>query len=122
MSSVANSLARWIWLQLVSHLVSALPVAVRTQGALWAANASALYVCAVEIESTLIHCVAGRPGDCTSLVTTYPFPAPHHTISDVELIGGGHIPMLGEVPLAHPGMLFLGELPELRRHVLESLC
>jgi predicted ATPase with chaperone activity len=47
---------------------------------------------------------------------------PHHTISDVELIGGGHIPMLGEVPLAHPGMLFLGELSDLRRHVLESLC
>jgi len=46
---------------------------------------------------------------------------PHHTTSDVELIGGGHIPMLGEVPLAHHGMLFLGELPELRRHVLESL-
>jgi magnesium chelatase family protein len=79
-------------------------------------------VCAVEIESTLIHCVAGRPGDCTALITTRPFPVPHHTISHVELIGGGHIPMLGEVSLAHHGMLFLGELPELRRHVLASLC
>jgi magnesium chelatase family protein len=97
-------------------------VAVKTQGALWAADASALYVCPVEIESTLIHCVAGRPGDCTSLGTTYPFPAPHHTILEVELIGVGHIPMPGEVPLAHHGMLFLGELPGLRRQVLESLC
>jgi magnesium chelatase family protein len=79
------------------------------------------YVHAVEIESTLIHRVAGRPGDCTALITTRPFPAPHHTTSDVELIGGGHIPMLGEVPLAHHRMLFLGELPELRSHVLESL-
>jgi magnesium chelatase family protein len=96
-------------------------VAVRTQGALWAADASALYVCAVEIESTLIHRVAGRPGDRTALITNRPFPAPHHTISDVELIGVGHIPMPGEVPLAHHGMLLLGELPELRRHVLESL-
>jgi len=79
-------------------------------------------VCAVEIECTLLHRVAGRPGDCTSLVTTSSFPAPHHTISDVELIGVGHIPMPGEVLLAHHGMLLLGELPELRRHVLESLC
>jgi magnesium chelatase family protein len=78
-------------------------------------------VCAVEIESTLIHRVAGPPGDCTTLITTRPFPAPHHMISDVELIGGGHIPMLGEVPVAHHGMLFLGELPELRRYVLEIL-
>ena len=89
---------------------------------LWAADASALDVGAVEIESTFIHCVADRPGDCTSLVTTRPFPAPHHTISNVELIGGGHIPLPGEVSLAHRGMLLLGELPELRRHVLESLC
>ena len=97
-------------------------MAVRTQGALWAADASALDVCAVEIEFTLIHCVAGRPGDCTSLVRTRPFPAPHHTISDVEVIGAGISLCWGEVSLAHRGMLFPGELPEPRRHVLESAC
>src|SRR5262245_53217368 len=92
-----------------------------TLGVSWAAGASAPYVCAVEIDSTPIHGVAGRPGDCISLVTSHPFPAPHHTISNVTLIEDGHIPMLGAESLAHHGMLLLGELPELRRQVLESL-
>jgi magnesium chelatase family protein len=70
--------------------------------------------------STLIHRFAGRPGDYTALITTRPFPS-HHTIPDVELIGGGHIPMPGEVSLVHHGMISLGALPELRHHVIESL-
>jgi magnesium chelatase family protein len=73
------------------------------------------------IETTRIHSVAGLTGDRTALVTTRPFRAPHHTISDVGLIGGGHMPMPGEVSLVHNGVLFLGELPEFRRHVLEVL-
>jgi magnesium chelatase family protein len=73
------------------------------------------------IETTRIHRVAGRTGDRTALVTTRPCRAPDHTISDAGLIGGGHIPMPGEVSLAHNGVLFLDELAELRRHVLEVL-
>jgi magnesium chelatase family protein len=73
------------------------------------------------IETTRTHRVAGLTGDRTALVMTRPFRAPHHTISDVGLIGGGHIPLPGEVSLAHNGVLFLDELPECRRHVLEVL-
>jgi magnesium chelatase family protein len=73
------------------------------------------------IETTRIHIVAGLTGDRTALVTTRPFRAPHHTISDVGRIGGGHVPMPGDVSLAHNGVLFLDELPEFRRHVLEVL-
>ena len=72
-------------------------------------------------ETTRIHRVAGRTGARTVMVTMRPFRAPHHTISDVGLIGGGHVPMPGEVSLAHHGILFLDELPEFRRHVLEVL-
>ena len=68
------------------------------------------------IETTRIHRVAGLTGDRTALVTTLPFRAPHHTISDVGMIGGGHVPMPGEVSLAHHGVLFLDAFPECRRH------
>jgi magnesium chelatase family protein len=73
------------------------------------------------IEITHIHRVAGLTGDRTALVMTRPCRAPHHTISDARLIGGGHVPMPGDVSLAHHGVLFLDELPEFRRHVLEVL-
>jgi magnesium chelatase family protein len=73
------------------------------------------------IETTRIHRVAGLTGDRTARVTTRPCHAPHHPISDVGLIGGGHVPMPGEVSLAHNGVLFLDAWPEFRRHVLEVL-
>jgi magnesium chelatase family protein len=73
------------------------------------------------IETTRIHRVAGRTGDRTAWVTTRPCRAPHQTISDAGLIGGGHVPMPGEVSLAHNGVLFLDEWPECRRHVQEVL-
>src|SRR5918999_2181477 len=73
------------------------------------------------LETTRLHRVAGLTRGGTTVVTTRPFRAPHHTISDVGLIGGGHIPMPGEVSLAHHGVLFLDELPEFKRHVLEVL-
>jgi magnesium chelatase family protein len=73
------------------------------------------------LETTHIHSVAGLTGPRTALVTTRPFRAPHHTISDVGLIGGGHIPTPGEVSLAHHGVLFLDAWPECRRLVLEVL-
>jgi magnesium chelatase family protein len=73
------------------------------------------------LDTTRIHSVVGLTGGRTAVVTARPFRAPHHTISDVGLIGGGQIPMPGEVSLAHHGVLFLDELPEFRRHVLEVL-
>ena len=73
------------------------------------------------IEITRIHRVAGRTGDRTAWVTTRPCRAPHLTISDAGLISGGQVPILGEVSLAHNGVLFLDEWPEFRRHVLEVL-
>jgi magnesium chelatase family protein len=73
------------------------------------------------IDTTHRHRVAGRTGDRLAWVTSRPFRAPHHMISDVGLIGGGQIPMPGEVSLAHHGVLFLDELPEFRRHVLDVL-
>jgi magnesium chelatase family protein len=73
------------------------------------------------IETTRIHRVAGLTGARTAWVTTRPCRAPHHPISDVGLIAGGHVPMPGEVSLAHHGVLFLDAWPEFRRHVLEVL-
>ena len=73
------------------------------------------------IETTRFHSVASLTGDRTALIMACPFRTPHHTISDVGLIGGGHVPVPGEVSLAHHGVLFLDELPEFRRHVLEVL-
>jgi magnesium chelatase family protein len=73
------------------------------------------------LETTKIHSVAGVLPAGAALVTTRPFRAPHHTISDAGLIGGGSYPRPGEVSLAHGGVLFLDELPEFRKNVLEVL-
>jgi magnesium chelatase family protein len=67
------------------------------------------------IETTCIHSVAGLTGDRTALVMTRPFRAPHHTISDMGLIAGDHLSMLGDMALAPNGVLFLDELPEFFR-------
>jgi magnesium chelatase family protein len=73
------------------------------------------------LECTKIHSVMGLLAPDTPLLSARPFQAPHHTISDAGLIGGGQIPKPGEVSLAHHGVLFLDELPEFRRNVLEVL-
>jgi len=73
------------------------------------------------LETTKIHSVAGKLGKEASLVATRPFRWPHHTISDVALVGGGGFPQPGEISLAHNGVLFLDELPEFKRTVLEVM-
>lgn len=73
------------------------------------------------LETTKIHSVAGKITAASSLMTIRPFRAPHHTVSDVALVGGGGNPQPGEISLAHNGVLFLDELPEFKRSVLEVL-
>jgi len=73
------------------------------------------------LETTKIHSVGGKLGKETSLINVRPFRAPHHTISDVALVGGGGFPQPGEISLGHNGVLFLDELPEFKRTVLEVL-
>ena len=73
------------------------------------------------LETTKIHSVAGKMGKNVGLVSTRPFRSPHHTISDVALVGGGGVPQPGEISLAHNGVLFLDELPEFKRTVLEVM-
>ena len=73
------------------------------------------------LETTKIHSVAGKLGSNASLISTRPYRSPHHTISDVALVGGGGFPQPGEISLAHHGVLFLDELPEFKRTVLEVL-
>jgi magnesium chelatase family protein len=73
------------------------------------------------LEVTSIHSVAGLVAPGTGLLSTRPFRAPHHTVSDVALVGGGQVPRPGEISLAHQGVLFLDEMPEFSRHALEVL-
>ena len=73
------------------------------------------------LETTKIHSVAGKVGAGAGLLSARPFRAPHHTISDVALVGGGSNPQPGEISLAHNGVLFLDELPEFKRAVLEVM-
>ncbi len=73
------------------------------------------------LETTKIHSVAGKLPENATLVSRRPFRSPHHTISDVALVGGGGLPQPGEISLAHNGVLFLDELPEFKRTVLEVM-
>ena len=73
------------------------------------------------LETTKIHSVAGILATNKALVTHRPFRSPHHTVSDVALVGGGSIPMPGEISMAHNGVLFLDELPEFKRSALEVM-
>ncbi|HMF70711.1 MAG TPA: YifB family Mg chelatase-like AAA ATPase [Flavitalea sp.] len=73
------------------------------------------------LETTKIHSVAGKLPENSTLISKRPFRSPHHTISDVALVGGGILPQPGEISLAHNGVLFLDELPEFKRTVLEVM-
>ncbi len=73
------------------------------------------------LETTKIHSVAGKLPENASLISKRPFRSPHHTVSDVALVGGGGVPQPGEISLAHNGVLFLDELPEFKRTALEVM-
>ncbi len=73
------------------------------------------------LETTKVHSVSGILDSGKALITSRPFRAPHHTVSDVALVGGGSIPMPGEISMAHNGVLFLDELPEFKRSALEVM-
>ena len=73
------------------------------------------------LETTKIHSIAGKLPSYTSILEARPFRSPHHTISDIALVGGGGFPQPGEISLAHHGVLFLDELPEFKRTVLEVM-
>ncbi|WP_243018738.1 MULTISPECIES: YifB family Mg chelatase-like AAA ATPase [Candidatus Cardinium] len=79
------------------------------------------FTLAETLETTKIYSVTGRMDSSYGLLSTRPFRAPHHTISDVALVGGGTFPQPGEISLAHHGILFLDELPEFKRSVLEVM-
>ena len=84
-------------------------------------NVSGIYTLDEALETTKIHSVAGKIDSNTALMTRRPFRSPHHTISDVALVGGGTFPQPGEISLGHNGVLFLDELPEFKRSVLEVM-
>ncbi len=73
------------------------------------------------LEITKIHSIAGTLKENVPIIITRPFRSPHHTISEISLVGGGRIPKPGEISLAHYGVLFLDELPEFNKHTLELL-
>ena len=73
------------------------------------------------LETTRIYSALGRLGGSRQLVTDRPFRAPHHSISDAGLVGGGSTPVPGEISMSHNGVLFLDELPEFQRRTLESM-
>ena len=73
------------------------------------------------LETTQIHSIAGKIGKGEGLISQRPFRSPHHTISEVALVGGGQSPLPGEISLAHNGVLFADELPEFNKHTLEVL-
>lgn len=79
------------------------------------------FTLAETLETTKIYSVVGRMDSNYGLLSTRPFRAPHHTISNVALVGGGGFPQPGEISLAHHGILFLDELPEFKRSVLEVM-
>jgi len=82
---------------------------------------SLVYIKKKALETIKIHSVSGNIDKETSLMTSRPFRSPCHKISDVALVGGGNYPQPGEISLAHNGVLFLDELPEFKRTVLEVM-